>query len=85
MKRLLKPLSHHVVGLAVAEDEDLTVAEDFAGGLVILPGGGERHFLGGVEGAAVGLYHLAVCTVDGEGRIEDITAEIIAAIDKTRG
>lgn len=26
-----------------------------------------------------------LCTVDGEGRIEDITAEIIAAIDKTRG
>ena len=26
-----------------------------------------------------------LCTVDGEGKIEDITAEIIAAIDKTRG
>ena len=60
-------MSHHVVGNAVAEDEDLPVTEKFAGELVILLCLGERRFLGGVEGAAVGLYHLAVCPVDDEG------------------
>ena len=40
MKRLLKPLSHHVVGLAVAEDEDLSVAEEFLCSFVrVCPGG----------------------------------------------
>ena len=63
----LQTLSHHVVHLAVAEDEDLPVADDFARGLVLLLGLGESRFFGGVEGAAVALYHLAVCAVDDEG------------------
>ena len=45
----------------------MPVAEKFAGELVILLFLGECRFLGGVEGAAVGLYHLAVCPVDDEG------------------
>ena len=41
----LQRLSHHVIGYAVAEDEDLPVADDFAGGLVLLLGLGESRFL----------------------------------------
>ena len=40
----LQRLSHHVVGLAVAEDEDLPVADDFARGLAILLCGWESRF-----------------------------------------
>ena len=71
--RLLKSLktcasiAHHVVGNAVAEDEDLPVADDFARGLVRLLGFEESRFFGGVKSAAVGLYHLVVSTIDGEG------------------
>ena len=50
--RLLKSLktcasiAHHVVGNAVAEDEDLPVSDDFAGGLVLLLSLGDCCFLG---------------------------------------
>ena len=39
-------MSHHVVGNAVAEDEHLPVADDFAGGLVLLLGFGGGSTIG---------------------------------------
>ena len=39
-------IAHHVVGNAVAEDEDLPVTDDFAGGLVLLLSLGDCCFLG---------------------------------------
>ena len=39
-------IAHHVVGKAVAEDEDLPVSDDFAGGLVLLLSLGDCCFLG---------------------------------------
>ena len=53
--RLLKSLktcasiAHHVVGNAVADDENLPVADDFAGGLVLLLSFGDCCFLGDLE------------------------------------
>ena len=39
-------IAHHVVGNAVAEDEDLPVSDAFAGGLVLLLSLGKCCFLG---------------------------------------
>ena len=39
-------IAHHIVGNAVAEDEDLSVAAAFAGGLVLLLSLGDGCFLG---------------------------------------
>ena len=39
-------IAHHVVGNAIEEDEDLPIADDFAGGLVLLLSLGDGCFLG---------------------------------------